>query len=209
MRFNSIAEFMAFTPKCPLCENPLATLFSSKGCPVPSYYRNIDLENITFYRYDQDKNITYSSKLVGENLNFNYNIESIGSRDNIIISVDINTGKISGEVDRVQKVFWDHGLSILTGCSNEECKLQGYMCRTVPLSLERKKCRVCPFQIEVEALHILINDRRYALSSTKGEDSTILVEGGNIIKVLPRMNLRAITGKNNILNKIKTILVFS
>lgn len=209
MKFNSIAEFVSTIPKCLFCNSEPGVILCSGKSPKfrPNY--NMGYFDTTFGApYVESNDIKYKSVLVYKEFLAFYYI--LNEKEYTILSIDINTGKINGDIDRLQKVFWDHELSIVSGCSNTECKMQGYLCQTTPLFLERKKSRICPFWIDTEAMNVIFDDKRYSLSSSRGSDQTSLYgQGYSLVKVLPRMDLRAMTDKDKVINKIKTILVFS
>jgi hypothetical protein len=141
-------------------------------------------------------------------LNFHYEFTGDWTQ-HLIFSVDIDTNKIIGDVDKVQKVIWDNELSLKRACPNEDCEMQGYFCETERLYLERKANKILPFQIEMECLNAIIKGNRYMLANNLGDEKTSLFSyNTGMVAQLPHMDLHAITGKNNIVNKIQTILVF-
>ncbi len=199
MKFKTIREYMNLVPNCEFCGGTM-------GLELESKQRNWSKGAITF-----------SSGIVDNFLIFYYAFE--GDK-HFILSIDLDTNKVCGRsVDHIQKVFWDHELSIARQCSNKECAgKHGYVCQSSPLTLERKNIVILPFWNFLEGITVKFGAKKYSLVSSQMLNSTFLYchpleksfsPEKNIIKNLPFMPLHNIKGKDNIINKIKTILVFS
>jgi hypothetical protein len=212
MKFQNIEQFNSLVPECQFCGHPLKTEFSSKSTLnfTPRY-------NMTFDWGDnksKNQTISYSSVEGEELLTFQYDLQGV-SRP--IFSVNKKTGMVIGDLTRVQKVLWDHKLSISRFCDSSICEASGnqYLSEASMLVLERMSKRLYPFFLSMEMLLIKPNDRSYGLITSYNNnifvDKTFLVASrkNDIIAQLPIMHLHEIKGGDVITNKIKTLITFS
>lgn len=217
----SIREFMSLVQECQFCGQPLTTRLIGKSVPNHHPQYDMDFDGTEFYdeaqrlaaqlmkRLGDEPQISYLSGFGNNELRYYY---QLGQTVRPILSIDIDTGKISGNsVENIQNVIWDHKLVLTRHCNSEICKplKQGYVCESSPLYLERKKCAIIPTSIETEVYSIKIRDKVFSLMSSPGLKGTFLVTGGELIQELPHMPLHRLRGADVITNKIKTIITFS
>ncbi len=200
MKFKNIREYINLVPNCEFCGKPMSTDFETKQ-----------------KNWSQGA-IKYASGIVDNLLVFYYIFEG---KKHFILSIDLDNNSVRGtSVDHIQKVIWDHELSIARYCNTEGCRdAHGYVCQSSPLTLERKNSVIFPFWNFLEGITVKFGAKQYSLVSAQMLNKTFLYchpgqernfrPEKNIIKNLPLMPLYDIRGKDNIINKIKTILVFS
>jgi hypothetical protein len=220
MRFGNILEFENLKTHCEFCGGSLSTSFLPKKTPSfrPKY--NMGFQATTFTDPSLiiledleagDGGITYTSQDYQNDLVFQYEFMD---RANFIFSVNKTDNKIVGELDKVQKVIWDHDLHLIRSCKSQGCKEKGnhYVATSSRLVLERIQKKVCGFQMEAEMVSIKSGDRKFGLLSPyhmSGKSFLIAMEPSKIITQLPFMHLYKIKGGDVILNKIKTLITFS
>lgn len=217
MRFNNIKEFENFKIDCEFCGSDMSTELLRKKTPSYKHY-SLDFTSIIpsdsksdFLReLSGEYNMSYATQDYQNDLVFQY--ELLG-RSHSILSIDKINNEVSGELDKVQKVMWDHELHVLRTCHNPVCSEKGrhYISEGTKLVLERVNKKICPFRLEAEMLTIEHRGKTYGLLSAYDRQETILftLNENKIIHRLPFMHLHKIRGGEVIFNKIKTLLVFS
>lgn len=200
IKFKTIREYINILPSCEFCGGPM------------------HLELLTKQKKWPQGPITYTSGVVDNLLVFYYLFED---KKYFILSIDLDTNKVHGtSTDHIQKVIWDHELSIVRHCVSIECnEMHSYVCQSSAITLERKNSVILPFWNFLEGITVKFGDKKYTLVSSQSLNMTFLYHhpgeernlypGKNIVKNLPLISLYNIKGKDNIINKIKTILVFS
>ena len=217
MKFQNIREFITLLDVCQHCGQPLSTKLSGKKTPnfLPKY--NMDFGSTKFFNtmeldvdnaFKKSKATIYSSTLEDNHLIYQY--EMSGQKHNIL-SIDIDTNQIVGDLDRVQKVFWDNYLALSRECNNKACIDSGKL--TVYLSslfvLERKALKLFPFFLNVELLSVAFNDKIFGLMTVGEINQTFLMASKEVIKKFPPFHLYKIKGSETICNKIQTLVNFS
>lgn len=200
IKFKTIREYINATLSCEFCGKLMG------------------IELLTRQKNWSQGAITYASGVVDNLLVFYYVFEG---KKYFILSIDLDTNEVRGtSIDHIQKVIWDHELSIVRQCADAECRENhSYVCQSSPISLERKNSVILPFWIFLEGITVKLNNKQYTLVSSRMLNMTFLYchpgqeinlrPEKHIVKNLPLMSLYSIRGKDNIINKIKTILVFS
>jgi hypothetical protein len=211
---------MNLLPVCDFCGAPIGTQLEGRNTPDFAQAYRMDF-NRTSFGYDmadisedlldimgdaKDK-ITYVSDVTDNLINFYY---SIDGNKHPILSINIDNNKVIGSADRVQKVIWDHKLAVSSVCMSKDCKY-GYVNESTPIYLERKGGTIFPLDISLEAYTAEINGKNYMLTSSLDYGKTVIYscENEKFVTQLPFMYLYTIRGKDNIINKIKTYMVFS
>lgn len=221
MKFETVREFINLVDRCQHCGKEFTTEIVSKNSPMfsPSYTMTFDdtvfhdKDALRFRRAFKEKvpgDITYESVDEGKYLHFCYKMNEITHK---ILSIHKDTNNIIGDLDRIQKVFWDHKPVIRRQCYNMECLSK--KCITLfegtTLILERVHKKLFPFLLDHELLTIGHNDGIYGLATSHAEypNVTMLMSQHDTIKQLPPMDLYKIKGGQTIYNKIQTLINFS
>lgn len=219
MRFNRIIDFMALTPNCEFCGEPLNTRLIGKAVPNHHHSYEMDFDVTEFYdeaqrmasqlikRLKGDPQISYSSDITDNTINYYY---ELSGTKKLILAINLENNLVTGNtVEHIQNILWDHKLVLMRYCGKCKQDKQGYICESASLYLERKKCAIMPVSLETEVYNIKIKDKVYSLMSSPGLKGTFLVTGSQLIKELPYIPLHHLRGADVITNKIKTIVVFS
>lgn len=228
MRFETVEQFINLVPKCEFCGHTMKTSLFGRSAPNfhPKY--NMTFTNTTFvdpWKHELmskmgngeiDNNfytMTYSSQETDDLLTFYYNL--VGE-SHPILSIEKKTNKVIGDLNRVQKVIWDHQLMLSRHCDGPICHETGnrYLAETFPLVLERVGKRIYPVLLSLEMLAINLKGRTYGLITPYNNGKmykTLLAvfQKNEIIKQLPIIHLHKIRGGDVITNKIKTLITFS
>lgn len=220
--FRNIREYSELYSECQFCGKALTTRISGQYQPTDlSYHMDFDQTSFTtslerdinhiISKLGDTPKLRFLSEEYPNSLTYFY---TINNTNYPILSIDKDTSKVTGNIDNMQRVFWDHKLSIIRICDSQECKdpMRGYVSDTKELVLERKQGIIYPFYFKIEALHVNLGDKKYALSSMYELKRTYLMSldrGIDLMQPLPFMNLYKIKGGETIIQKVKTILVFS
>lgn len=219
MKFKTIRDYMNLVDKCQFCGEAMS--LELRGLLTPNYRPSYDMDftNTSWRAYqlplpgmpgpEEPTGITFTSALENDHLHFCYILNGKSYR---VISIDILTNKVvGGNIDRIQKTIWDHKLTIARGCPNLDQHDNKYVSCSSPLLLERRSATILPFWQELEAFEIKLNDKRYMLGSQYSTDRTTLfhLETRAPITTIPLIPLYPFQNKDVIINKIKTVLVFS
>lgn len=159
-------------------------------------------------------NLAYASKFSDNKLSLCWILHP--NELNTILEVDILTNKVSGELERIQNVFWTNTLSLFRYCNNKACKTR-YMSESSPLYLERKAMKILPFHLSLEGYFYLREDASglFLFNSSEmltNKNKTVLASysenavSADVISHLPRIDFSSI--KSGIDKKIKTIITF-
>lgn len=229
MKFDTIEQYINLVPKCEFCGSTMKTSLS--GSITPNYAPKYNMTFATTVFADDlwkqrleglagngkiDDNfhtMTYNDQETDELVTFSY---SLMGASHPIMSIEKKTNRVIGDLDRVQKVIWDHKLTLARHCEGPICHETGnrYLSETFPLVLERVSKRICPILLSLEMLAIKPKERTYGLITPYNNgkiNKTLLVaiQKNEIIKQLPIIHLHKIRGGDVITNKIKTLITFS
>jgi hypothetical protein len=217
MKFANIVEFENLKRNCEFCGSPLFTEFNPKKVPniKPQYTMMFDTTLFAgvpgISEVSPENQISYSSQDYQDIVSFYYDFQG---RSNLIFSVEKQSNRIIGDLDKVQKVLWDNKLHLVRLCKSTTCAENGnqYYLESSMLVLERIDKRLYSFRPEIEMLAIRPKENSFALISPynhKNKTFLVAVEKSKIISQLPFMYLHRIKGGEVITNKIKTLITFS
>jgi len=218
MKFENIREFLELTKDCQFCGKPLGSRLKPKGTPnfLPRF--NMTFEGTEFYDpMERELNntftnrrgpeITYGSKLEDDYFHFYYKFNSSLYK---IFSINLDNNNLIGEKEKVQKVIWDHKLVVSRFCLDAECNHKNaYICDSSMLMMERVNKKLFPFFLAMEVLTITHNNNLYGLMTPYEMQATFLMARREVLKQVPLMALYKIQGRDNIYNKIRTLVNFS
>ena len=214
MKISTISDYMNLMDTCPFCGDQLTIDLRGKQTPDfrPTYM--MDFANTRWMLLDaaDDPNFTinFSSDLQGNILSFYYVLKKVKHR---ILAINIINNKVEGDIDKVQKVVWDHRLTLARGCPHldvEGTNINSYVNTTMPLLLERKRGVIMPLWMDLEAFTVNFHDKAYMLGTHYPGNRTSLfsMENRETIVNFPLMNLHTMRDKDAIMNKMQTMLVF-
>lgn len=235
MKFDTIRHFGDLVPLCPFCNTALKTELSPRLTPDfrPKY--NMTFTDTTFYdplfkselmgvfgdqvskvedeEAKKRNTMVYTSTEDEDSITFQY--EYLG-RSHPIFSVAKDTNRIVGDLDRVQKVIWDHKIHLMRYCDSQECQEKGnrYLSETSLVVLERVSKRLCPFHLNLEMAAITPKQRMYGLitpyNHAKNHKTLLVAINKNeIISQVPIIHLHNIKNGEVLTNKIQTLITFS
>jgi hypothetical protein len=222
MKLSTISDYMNLIDVCPFCGDRLTIELRGKQTPDfrPTYRMDFSqthwmpqqlyLKGMLEDEGPPSHTMRFVSDLQGNALGFYYVLNGTKHR---ILSINITNNKVEGDLDKVQRVVWDHRLTLARGCPHLEIDGPGgnsYVNTTLPLLLERKKSVIMPLWMDLEAFTIRLHDKPYMLGTHYSGNRTSLfsLEDRNTVVDLPLMNLHAMRDKEAITNKIQTMLVF-
>lgn len=222
MKFQNIQQYAELVSTCQFCGSSMEIkIYPNKPVHFGVRYK-MDFNNTQWFPSEpyikadpaltSELAISFLSKDNGDHLSFNYKMSEV---EKPILLIDKITNKVEGDLDRVQKVIWDHQLSLLKCCSSDNCKMSGnrYISYTSPLVLERNSKCIYSFSMKIEMIAASLRDNIFNLITPydRKVGKTLLVaeENNKLISQLPLMALYKIKGKEIIVNKIKTLINFS
>ena len=207
MKLN-IKEFIQLRDKCMFCGSFMHYKLISDH--KPNFRVQQYAANNWHYLYDtyvpnnrEQYEATYTSLIENDKLTFYY---EFNNRKCLILSIDINTGKIYGELDKIQKVLWDHTLHLAGSCLNSNThKESEYRCFSTPLVLERKNSVIMPIDLYAE---LLTHNKFHLGTDYEHKRTNLMNDNFFTIKTLPLIEQYKIVDGETAIQKIKTILVF-
>jgi hypothetical protein len=217
MRFKNIKEFIELVPNCEFCGNRLNLTLKSKRYLNTNQTYNMTFTGTTFdpvgtlnFLFSKDSSqVTYDSDQTDEHLNFYYQINGRKTR---ILFINKITNVVGGsERDWIQNVFWDHHLALALRCCTDTCALNktNHFIESATLTFERKNRRICPPLLESEGVIVPLNGSYYGIVSSYDGNMSAVMGKSQLIKKIPLIPLYNIKDKQAIINKVKTLLIFS
>ena len=149
---KNIKEFNSLTKKCPFCNHDLQTGLISNHQRFS--YKTIIGKIVFSYR-----GYVYESILEDNNLIFKMKLGN-----NLLFSIDINTGIISGSpIDNIQRLIYMLGLILMRKCMNEDCDKNNFMFmyQSSPITLGHKSRKIYPVIINSEIVTIAIKNEKF------------------------------------------------
>ena len=215
MRFNTIRDFIKLTPQCPFCKEPLSLeIFGSNlngDLIVPLIPWSIK-KYITGYGTtinDGIKKTICSSELTDKYISFYIGFSGCET-NNLAFRIELDTNQVHGATENVQRLIWHYALCFNKLCVNKECNENNFFqYQSSSFLLERNFNRICPFFLTAELLCVTINDTKYCLITPYEVENSYIIDSKDIIATLPRINLHSLNDGDVIINKIKTMILFS
>lgn len=207
IKTETIRDYINMVGVCPDCGHYLTPTLAFIVPAKTSY--TMDFEETKFGKYYGTKtnyDISYKSEFKDSVLSFYYEIDD---KFHKIFSINVDTNKVNGEMEKVQKVIWDFNLSIDLSCAVEQCDDLQYLIKSRPLILERKNNVISHIICHAEIARIEYEKKKYSMISEFGTMKTYVAVNDKIVSNVPLIPIYKIKDRQKILNKIKTLVIFS